>query len=488
MLAELKKTKGRLCDMILFTKWDRFSRNTANAYEMIDILTSLDVCPSAIDQFLDLQVPESRIMLAVYISQAEVDNLRRGMNVAVGMRRGRLEGRWMGKAPAGYINKIREDKTKYIEPIEPEASNYKWAFELLAEGVFAMEVVWRKARERGMKSARASFLENLRNPIYCGKVIVPADENNDLFLAQGKHEAIISEDTFWKVQDVMNGKKNMHRLAIAPPTMLPLRGFLLCPLCSKQMTGSGSSGRKRVHYYYHCRVPCKARFRAGDLNADFERELRKYVPKPGMDDLYRDVFCDVLMMDSTDFDLKRKELVTEISENNNKLTKLRTLLLSDDIDSQDYKLMKNECDERIVRLEAELNKLKQSNTEKTDFSALVDGALLRLNILFKLYRNGNIEEKRFIIGSTFPEKVMFFENKCRTTNMNSAARLIYLINNKLGRKKTRVRTQIRVNSGLVLPAVLRSKQFKDDLIRIGKMAVSKALVIRVLHKQTLAAV
>jgi site-specific DNA recombinase len=186
--------------MILFTKWDRFSRNTANAYEMIDILTTLDVRPSAIDQFLDLQVPESRIMLAVYISQAEVDNLRRGLNVAVGMRRGRLEGRWMGKAPAGYINKIREDKTKYIEPHEPEASGYKWAFELLAEGVFNMEMVWRMAKEKGMKSARATFLENLRNPIYCGKVVVPADENNDLFLAQGKHEAIISEDTFWKVK------------------------------------------------------------------------------------------------------------------------------------------------------------------------------------------------------------------------------------------------------------------------------------------------
>lgn len=67
------------------------------------------------------------------------------------MRRGRLEGRWMGKAPAGYVNKIREDKTKYIELQEPEASHIKWAFKTLAEGTYATDVTWNLARERGMK-------------------------------------------------------------------------------------------------------------------------------------------------------------------------------------------------------------------------------------------------------------------------------------------------------------------------------------------------
>jgi site-specific DNA recombinase len=140
MLLELKKTKGRICDMVLFTKWDRFSRNAANTYEMIDILGTLNISPNAIDQYLDLKIPESRIMLAVYIAQAEADNLRRGLNVVAGMRRGRVEGRWMGKAPAGYINRI-QDKVKYIEPLEPEATHLKWAFETLATGTFNTEAV-----------------------------------------------------------------------------------------------------------------------------------------------------------------------------------------------------------------------------------------------------------------------------------------------------------------------------------------------------------
>ncbi|MEJ7778200.1 MAG: hypothetical protein WKF68_01320 [Daejeonella sp.] len=47
----------------------------------------------------------------------------------------------MGKAPAGYINRIREDKTKYIELIEPEASHIKWAFKTIAEGIYPTDHV-----------------------------------------------------------------------------------------------------------------------------------------------------------------------------------------------------------------------------------------------------------------------------------------------------------------------------------------------------------
>ena len=39
------------------------------------------------------------------------------------MRQAKKEGRLMGKAPYGYLNKSREDGSKYIALKEPEASN-----------------------------------------------------------------------------------------------------------------------------------------------------------------------------------------------------------------------------------------------------------------------------------------------------------------------------------------------------------------------------
>jgi site-specific DNA recombinase len=105
LLADLKKRQGKI-DHILFTKWDRFSRNAGDAYQMINTLRKLEVEPQAIEQPLDLSVPENKMMLAFYLAAPEVENDRRALNVLHGMRRARKEGRWMGPAPIGYANKI----------------------------------------------------------------------------------------------------------------------------------------------------------------------------------------------------------------------------------------------------------------------------------------------------------------------------------------------------------------------------------------------
>src|SRR5690606_2549639 len=60
-LIDLKKKKEKL-DYVLFVKWDRFSRITADAYQMISMLQKLGVEPQAIEQPLDLSIPENKIM------------------------------------------------------------------------------------------------------------------------------------------------------------------------------------------------------------------------------------------------------------------------------------------------------------------------------------------------------------------------------------------------------------------------------------------
>ncbi len=52
LLADLKKYKGKT-DFILFTKWDRFSRNACDAYQMISTLRRLGIEPQAIEQPLE---------------------------------------------------------------------------------------------------------------------------------------------------------------------------------------------------------------------------------------------------------------------------------------------------------------------------------------------------------------------------------------------------------------------------------------------------
>src|SRR5690348_4171384 len=62
-----KRNRGEV-DQILFVKWDRFSRNIRDSYQLIEEFRQLGISSIAIEQPLDLSVPESKIMLAIYVA------------------------------------------------------------------------------------------------------------------------------------------------------------------------------------------------------------------------------------------------------------------------------------------------------------------------------------------------------------------------------------------------------------------------------------
>lgn len=180
LLVNLKKYKNKT-DLVLFTKWDRFSRNAGDAYQMISALRKLGVEPQAIEQPLDLSIPENKMMLAFYLAAPEVENDRRALNVFHGMRRAKKEGRYVSQAPIGYINKSQEDGRKYIAVKEPEASIMRWAFNEISKGIFCTEDIHRLARKRGLKTGKHSFWLAVRNPLYCGKIFVPKYKDEESY-------------------------------------------------------------------------------------------------------------------------------------------------------------------------------------------------------------------------------------------------------------------------------------------------------------------
>ncbi|WP_170835646.1 recombinase family protein [Chryseobacterium wanjuense] len=61
-LLETLKKRSSKTNLLLFTKWDRFSRNAGDAYQMINLLKKYNVEPQAIEQPLDLSIPENKMM------------------------------------------------------------------------------------------------------------------------------------------------------------------------------------------------------------------------------------------------------------------------------------------------------------------------------------------------------------------------------------------------------------------------------------------
>lgn len=241
-LIEVRKRRYE-SNLVLFTKWNRFSRNTGDAYQMISILQKNHVILQAIEQPSDMSVPENKLMLAIYLSTLEIENDRMALNAFHGMRRAKKEGRLMGIAPYGYINRSHEDGKKCIAIKEPEASNIIWTFKEVAKGHIPADHVRLQINKReGVSMSRSAFAKAMRNPVYSGKIYVEDYKQEEAYYTDGKHEALISEKLFYQVQQTLDKKRKVEgpRGRALENERFSLRGLLTCPNCGKNLTASGA--------------------------------------------------------------------------------------------------------------------------------------------------------------------------------------------------------------------------------------------------------
>src|SRR5574343_274865 len=139
IMAFLKANKNTV-DYIYFLKWDRFSRNAPEAYAELAKLNKLGVEARAMEQPLDLEIPEQKVLLAIYLTAPEVDNDRRALNIFHGIRRGKKEGRWLGGCPIGYKN-TRNQFNKPIIALEGSMKEQlvRESFREFAKGIYSIE-------------------------------------------------------------------------------------------------------------------------------------------------------------------------------------------------------------------------------------------------------------------------------------------------------------------------------------------------------------
>ncbi|MGY4539471.1 site-specific DNA recombinase [Mucilaginibacter sp. UYNi724] len=404
MLNKIKKNKKLVPDLILFTKWDRFSRNAGDAYQMIGLLRSYGIEPQAIEQPLDPSIPENKMMMAFYLAAPEVENDRRALNIFHGIRRAKKEGRWTSSAPMGYANKTTEDGRKYIAIKEPLAGIMKSAFEELATGKYATEQVWKQARRNGLPCGRNNFWNLIRNPIYCGKIVVPAYKDEPMRWADGQHEPIITGDLFNKVQLVLNRKKRNRTTKIVSHEYLPLRGFLVCPKCGKMLTGSASKGMYGYYHYYHCYAACGVRFRAGDINEQLLADLSRYKLIVNITDLFKKIARGTFK-EATAFKRLEVNRWSKRSEDlENRIVRAKELLLAGELDGSEYRSIKTEAETKITLL-------KEALAKNTDPMEPVNLLLKKhagrlLNPVF-LYERANMENKRKLLHFLFPAKLIY---------------------------------------------------------------------------------
>ncbi len=432
LLDFIKKNKGQV-QHLLFHKWDRFSRNATDSFIMIRELEKLHVHLCAIEQPLDLRIPENKMILAIYLTSPEIENDRRSMNVTNGMRRAMKQGRWVCTAPRGYSNR-RDDANKPIIVPNKDAKFVQKAFNKIVKETRPIDHIRRVLNKEGFICSKSNFSTLIRNPVYCGKIRIKANYDEEAQLVDGIHEPLISEELFYEVQDILSGraaKQNQPKIH-KTNSAFPLRGFLECPRCGNKLTASVSTGNGGKYYYYHCLKGCRERIKVDEAHKALIKLLHSYSFKPEIKELFRTVVMDTIKESTGNRNTRLSTINTEIEKIRQRLSSLQDKYIDNEIGKEDFHQLKAKYTTTIHNLTSQKEDIR---IVSNDLSAQLNFCMGILENLSGFYENADLAGKQQILGSIFSENLIFSQKRVRTKKVNEVVSL--LVNTSKAFQKTK---------------------------------------------------
>jgi DNA invertase Pin-like site-specific DNA recombinase len=113
-VRKLCKTKSTKIDLVLFLRWDRFARNLGLSIFEIEMLKKIGVEINSSEQPLDLNSPNSILLLSIYLAIPEVERNNISIRTKEGTYKAKLAGKCTCKAPRGYTNDNSDERNKKV--------------------------------------------------------------------------------------------------------------------------------------------------------------------------------------------------------------------------------------------------------------------------------------------------------------------------------------------------------------------------------------
>ena len=394
-MVEFIKTHKVKC--IVVWQLDRMTRNMEDYYGMVQpTLRKCNTTIASINQHFDDVFELDPMILAVYmgISAQELKNTKERTTSTLEYR-----------ARNGYLRGI-------VVPNPDKAHYIKRAFELYATGLFSYEMLGKELAKYGFVDSKGKpypkkrIEDILKSVSYIGKVEYKGE------IYDGKHEAIIDNELFYRVQ-LLIGYKRKTRSNVRS---FIYSNFIQCAKCNYYFIGEAHKGAHNSgnYIYYRC------------SNYSKVHTSQKYIRESLIDEAMQEV---IESFDITDNELKgiRKLIYKSITElqsyEHKSIKELQkqyddlTLVIANgakqkllgklDIDDITYKELmrkwqreKDEISSKIANLSA------NSKDTMTRMDILTDFA----NRIPELYLKANTEEKRIIIGTITDSIILDTEN------------------------------------------------------------------------------
>jgi len=253
----IKRIEKKEADGIICWKLDRLARNPIDGGKIIWLLQQGVI--KHIQTYERSYHPQDNVLLmSVEFGMANQFILDLSQNTKRGLRAKAERGWYPGPAPFGYLNSPYKRKGDKEIVKDPERFDLvRKMFDLMLTGNYSppkiLEIAnkkWGLRMRNGKPMYRSTIYRIFTNPFYCGTFEYPRGSGN---WYKGKHERMITEDEYDKVQ-VLLGRKGRPK----PKThIFAFTGMIRCGECGAMITCEEKIKRQKngnVHryIYYHC--------------------------------------------------------------------------------------------------------------------------------------------------------------------------------------------------------------------------------------------
>lgn len=436
------------------------------------------------------------------------DSLTQMIGAEIGYVR---KGYWNRRPPYGFQNKkidtADDGERNILVPEKLEAGFVKKMYALrcsrtlddqeIVDKLNSLGYLSRERKQRDRRTRKVvgkngklpltvkQFQKYLSNPIYAGVIcekwtlykplrakfpgLVTIDVFNDANLGKIR---IVESGTEVHIQygENLTANKSIKRRSKSNP-LYPYRGIVMCPVCSKPITGSASKGQGGKTYpAYHCSRGHKLwRVRVDELHAASEKFVGNLKFNDRLRNLFEDSFIHV-------WEEKRKDVITESHQAEEYVSSLlvKQKAVLDTISTVSSPVMKKGLEEQFDELEATIQEARNNRVIKEKKELDVKTA-----VKYSLYLMEHSEE--LLINTTNPmqkrEIFSLFFNKLPTYNdlLNGTADLspIFSLNTaSISSKSSMVTLRVMEPNSIIANLLDLFDIFSPDLSRLD-LAISQ---------------
>ncbi len=435
MIDYVKKSKEKISYIIVYSL-ERFSRTGDNAIWLSRQLRELGVTIVSVTQPIDTSNPSGVLQQNILFLFSQYDNDLRRQKCVAGMKEKLLKGEWLGSLPLGYSYAHSYGAKEQKIVFNDDAPLIKKAFMMKLNKKLTNVEIEKRMKEMGLRLTTKRLTDTLRNPFYCGYI---SHKLLDGEVVRGKHPALISEDVFLEVNDIV--KKNAQGYRVSEENEhLPMKRVIRCAKCNSFLTGYVrkkvlKSGRELQFHYYKCHVKgCKVNLSVKVVHEQLVALLERYqLDKrciPLMKDLLKMTYENL-----TEANVNEKaSMNAKLGELKGKLEKVEERFAYGEIDRGIYDKIGEKLKEEIRLIEGEIEK---SHFTTSNPSKLIEKGILFASELVNWWENGDYEERKMALDILFPEGIIYDKNNegFRTSQINAVIDVIAVLSDTYIKEK-----------------------------------------------------